>query len=291
MMRGNRHSITNTRMGRIGKLVHPCSNFKTPQAHSSAFTLIEVLVVIGVIALLLSILLPSLSAARQRAKAVTCRSNIRQLAIANQQYANSNQDRYCPGAADFLANRHRWHGTRERVDLALTPEHGPLSPYLGLDGAIRQCPEFPSIQLASENAGFERGNGGYGYNNAFIGVKIRAFGSGEFTVATDRLGAMVGQVHKPAETMMFTDTAFASNELIEYSFAEPRYHPQYPTNRAVPSIHFRHRRETNVAWCDGHVDAHKLTLTDDNELYPLQPRRFDIGWFGTADDNSLFDLD
>src|SRR5258708_25039029 len=64
---------------------------------SRGFTLVELLVVIGIIALLIGILLPVMSKARQNANAIKCASNMHQLAMMWMNYAQQNRGVSPPG--------------------------------------------------------------------------------------------------------------------------------------------------------------------------------------------------
>jgi len=73
-------------------------------ARRTAFTLVELLVVIGIIAVLIGILLPALGRARAAAQAVACSSNIKQIYIAARNYATENKDSLPYGMAFVKEN-------------------------------------------------------------------------------------------------------------------------------------------------------------------------------------------
>jgi prepilin-type N-terminal cleavage/methylation domain-containing protein len=67
--------------------------------HRQAFTLVELLVVLAIIATLIALLLPALAAARTQAQMIKCESNVRQLLIAVNAYAITYKGKYPPNVA------------------------------------------------------------------------------------------------------------------------------------------------------------------------------------------------
>jgi prepilin-type N-terminal cleavage/methylation domain-containing protein len=100
--------------------------------NAQAFTLIELLVVIAIIALLLAILLPSMNLARMHAKRIASASNMRQIGLALQLYAEDNRGFFpetTHGLTGQAARKRSWIFT--------------LSPYVGDVNEIRICPADP----------------------------------------------------------------------------------------------------------------------------------------------------
>ncbi len=132
---------------------------------TAAFTLIELLVVVAIIALLISILLPSLSSAREQAKRAVCSANLHSLVQAMTLYAEANRDEmplnrgveptYIYVRFGNTADQ-QWHladlllpylGTKERI-----PRTGPNGTFTQADfefsykmGQVFHCPSTPNF--------------------------------------------------------------------------------------------------------------------------------------------------
>jgi prepilin-type N-terminal cleavage/methylation domain-containing protein/prepilin-type processing-associated H-X9-DG protein len=256
-----------------------------------AFSLVELLVTMTVIAILSSLLLPAVRSAKEAGNSAKCLSNLRQLYLANCLYAESHNGFFVLAAEDIFSvnSLKRWHGQRTSTSTPFDPSKSPLAPYLGLDGKIKICPSF-----RNPYQGFDQGTGGYGYNEVYVGGRGDLY---DFTwdanSATHSLSQNDPKAWALSLVVMFADAAFPQPQgIIEYSFIEPPYWESPPGTVTAtppdPTVHFRHNGHANVIWCDGHASAEQMSSTVPFNVYGGDNNKYKVGWFGPRNDNACW---
>lgn len=200
---------------------------------SAGFTLIELLAVISILTLLISILLPALSSARQTAKAGVCLSQLKSIGNAAAIYLDENEDRFPPvrlerlsptaDAGDFFVNSD--HRAAPRWQWFLETDLGPaissvgftLIPYPGGDffydgsiagsGAPNGAMEltldlFVCPTLADEDVARSIRDGAYGYNYQYLGNTYQEHMPGRW----DNFAVGRHLIRNPANTVVIADS-------------------------------------------------------------------------------------
>ncbi len=270
-----------------------------------AFTIVEIMVVIGIIAVLMAILLPTLSRVRQRACTLRCANTLRQFGTAWQMYASAQQGRIVPGRLP------RYNGISSTFDLGEGEEYRPRW-YELLGAQIKRYATRTPIKVENDNWTIKDDfflcpavpdwtnsrNYTYGYNYQFLGnarykpdgkfinypVNAARVKAAETVMAADSMGTAAGHP-RSGRTGYYADGTkdiFAMGNkgwsldpprlTASSDYADPQQ--RAPQNRCAPDP--RHQKKANAAFCDGHV-----------ELLSLQ----ELGYIVNPADDSVAALD
>ena len=208
------------------------------------FTLIEILVVLALVSLLAALLLSAFSAVREKSRQTICASNLKQIGVAFQMYADDNDHYMPPTVTVNSANQMITWG-----DLTL--------PYTKTK-QVYVCPTDP---LQKEQfAGWVIS---YGYNHHVAGV----LGFGVPASDAENRPKTDGQILKPSATVLVTDAGTTSTSglpPLQWPLKDPTpfqigdaftHDGDNPSTGMMPAPHARHSGRTNILWADGHVNS------------------------------------
>ena len=246
------------------------------------FTLIELLVVIAIIAILAAILFPVFAKAREKARQISCASNLKQIGLAETQYSQDNDEIYTGGYTS-LHDGGGCSGNRITWPEALFPYTKSSGVFVCPDNAIGQDNLTGScgnqlgdafnkdIPGESPPAGGNKGAGiSYGFNCIANdgGDTPSCPGVGGCSSEGDGTHPALGQVTAPAETIMALDekqspgqgwevnTWHTKNTDIKGAFYGETWQGNNTVNTAVDDyvpLGKKHTDGLNILWYDGHV--------------------------------------
>jgi len=244
------------------------------RSSSRAFTLVELLVVIGIIAVLISILLPSLNAARRSASNVRCQSNLKQIGLAIVMYSHSN-DGNIPWQVWS-----DWTTASYPAGSVSTHWYKLITPYLGSgkgkDGrtldiynmassdvapVIAACPDWDGPARWNTSASSVASKPGYGYNalpklrstdSQGLGTAVSGVLWGPFPAdnipagEVDKTGPIKLTDLRPASARVLVSDSVDYHLHLSFNSTEGRWN--WPRNTTVTSLNYR--------FTSGHPDRH-----------------------------------
>lgn len=229
--------------------------------------------VIGILALLATLLLPGARTAKEAARKAQCASNLRQLGVAVLMYLDDHGRFF--SYADSVPEGRLWYFGLESP---YNPNAAPSARSLDLTKA-RLWPYFRNLHGVEVCPSYD-------YRSPLWRQKFATVTYG-YGINFEIFGVAAGEIRHPARTVAMADAAnvntiqppaTSNNPMLEEFYYVHNYGNQ------VPTTHFRHNGKANTLFCDGHVETLAMAPgTLDNRLPSAR-----VGLLSAANDRTLF---